>query len=49
MVTGIDSSAMHSFTQIKRAADELGARLVLVNSRLSSASLSAIANSSPTT
>jgi SulP family sulfate permease len=31
MVTGIDSSAMHSFTQIKRAADELGARLVLVN------------------
>jgi SulP family sulfate permease len=31
LVTGIDSSAMHSFTQIKRAADELGARLVLVN------------------
>jgi CRP-like cAMP-binding protein/anti-anti-sigma regulatory factor len=30
LVTGIDSSAMHSFTQIKRAADELGARLVLV-------------------
>jgi SulP family sulfate permease len=26
-----DSSAIHSFTQIKRAADELGARLVLVN------------------
>jgi SulP family sulfate permease len=31
LVTGIDSSAMHSFTQIKQAADELGARLVLVN------------------
>jgi SulP family sulfate permease len=31
LVTGIDSSAMHSFTQIKRAADEMGARLVLVN------------------
>jgi SulP family sulfate permease len=31
LVTGIDSSAMHSFTQIKRAADQLGARLVLVN------------------
>lgn len=31
LVTGIDSSAMHSFTQIKRAADELGAPLVLVN------------------
>ena len=31
LVTGIDSSAIHSFTQIKRAADELGARLVLVN------------------
>jgi SulP family sulfate permease len=31
LVTGIDSSAMHSFTQIKRAADEAGARLVLVN------------------
>ena len=31
LVTGIESSAMHSFTQIKRAADELGARLVLVN------------------
>jgi sulfate permease, SulP family len=30
LVTGIDSSAMHSFTQIKHAADELGARLVLV-------------------
>jgi SulP family sulfate permease len=30
-VTGIDSSAMHSFTQIKQAAEELGARLVLVN------------------
>jgi sulfate permease, SulP family len=31
LVTGIDSSAKHSFTQIKQAADELGARLVLVN------------------
>ncbi|HMK42084.1 MAG TPA: SulP family inorganic anion transporter [Methyloceanibacter sp.] len=31
LVTGIDSSAMHSFTQIKRAAEEAGARLVLVN------------------
>jgi sulfate permease, SulP family len=31
LVTGIDSSAMHSFTQIKRAADDVGASLVLVN------------------
>jgi sulfate permease, SulP family len=31
LVTGIDSSAMHSFTQIKQVADEVGARLVLVN------------------
>ena len=31
LVTGINSSAIHSFTQIKRAAEELGARLVLVN------------------
>ena len=31
LVTGIDSSAMHSFTQIKRVADEIDARLVLVN------------------
>jgi len=31
LVTGIDSSAKHSFTQIKRAADDLGTRLVLVN------------------
>jgi sulfate permease, SulP family len=31
LATGIDSSAIHSFTQIKQAADELGARLVLVN------------------
>jgi SulP family sulfate permease len=31
LVTGIDSSAIHSFTQIKQAADEVGARLVLVN------------------
>jgi SulP family sulfate permease len=31
LVTGIDSSAVHSFTQIKQAAAALGARLVLVN------------------
>ena len=31
LVTGLDSSATHSFTQIKQAADTLGARLVLVN------------------
>ena len=31
LVTGIDSSATHSFSQIKQAADALGARLVLVN------------------
>lgn len=31
LVTGMDSSARHSFTQIKQAADELKARLVLVN------------------
>ena len=31
LVTGIDSSATHSFTQIKQAADALGARLVMVN------------------
>ena len=31
LVTGIDSSATHSFTQINQAADALGARLVLVN------------------
>jgi sulfate permease, SulP family len=31
MVTGVDSSAMHSFTQIKRTTDEHGVRLVLVN------------------
>jgi SulP family sulfate permease len=31
LVTGMDSSARHSFTQIKQAADELNARLVLVN------------------
>jgi len=31
LVTGIDSSAMHSFTQIKHASDELRTRLVLVN------------------
>lgn len=29
-VTGIDSSAIHSFTQIKRVAEESGARVVLV-------------------
>ena len=31
LVIGIDSSAAHSFTQIKDAADEKGGRLVLVN------------------
>ena len=31
LVTGVNSSATHSFTQIKQAADALGARLVLVN------------------
>jgi SulP family sulfate permease len=31
LVTGIDSSAMHNFAQIKEAATETGARLVLVN------------------
>src|SRR5262249_8613085 len=31
LVTGIDSSATHSFTQIKQAADKCGARLVLAN------------------
>jgi SulP family sulfate permease len=29
LVTGVDASATHSFTQMKRAADERGARLVL--------------------
>ncbi len=31
LVTGMDSSAMHSFSQIKQAAREAGAKLVLVN------------------
>jgi SulP family sulfate permease len=31
LVTGLDSSAVHSFTQIKQAAETLGARPVLVN------------------
>ncbi len=31
LVTGIDSSAIHSFTQIKRVAEESEARLVFVN------------------
>ena len=31
LVTGIDSSATHSFTQIKQVADRRGVRLVLVN------------------
>ena len=31
LVTGIDSSATHSFTQIKQATDALGAKLVMVN------------------
>jgi SulP family sulfate permease len=30
-VTGIDSSAIHSFTQIERAVEAAGARLLLVN------------------
>ena len=42
LVTGIDSSATHSFTQIKQAADALGTRLVLVN--LSPAVLKAFNN-----
>jgi sulfate permease, SulP family len=33
LVTGIDSSATHSFSQIKQAAGESGARLVLVHLR----------------
>ncbi|MGA7610161.1 MAG: SulP family inorganic anion transporter, partial [Xanthobacteraceae bacterium] len=31
LVTGLDSSVMHSFTQIKHAASEIGAQLVLVH------------------
>jgi len=31
LVTGVDSSAMHSFSQIQQAAAEINARLVLVN------------------
>jgi SulP family sulfate permease len=31
MVTGVDSSATHSFTQIKRAANAHGARIILAN------------------
>jgi SulP family sulfate permease len=31
LVTGIDSSAIHSFRQIKRAVDESGVKLVFVN------------------
>jgi SulP family sulfate permease len=31
LVTGIDSSATHSFSQIKQVTDESGARIVLVN------------------
>jgi SulP family sulfate permease len=31
LVTGIDSSAMHSFDQIRQAADKIGAQLILVN------------------
>jgi sulfate permease, SulP family len=42
LVTGVDSSATHSFSQIKQAADALGARLVLVN--LSPALTSAFGN-----
>ena len=47
LVTGIDSSAMHSFTQIKQAAEEVGARLVLVNLSTASSTPSAPAASSP--
>jgi sulfate permease, SulP family len=42
LVTGVDSSATHSFSQIKQAADALGTRLVLVN--LSPALSSAFGN-----
>jgi len=42
LVIGLDSSATHSFTQIKQAADAMGARLVLVN--LSPALASAFRN-----
>ncbi len=42
LVTGIDSSATHSFAQIRQAAEELSARLVLVN--LSPALQAAFAN-----
>jgi SulP family sulfate permease len=31
LVTGVDSSAIHSFTQIKQAAEDAGTHLVLVN------------------
>lgn len=41
-VNGIDSSATHSFTQIKRTAEQQGAKLVLVN--LTPALVNAFAN-----
>jgi sulfate permease, SulP family len=44
LVTGIDSSAIHSFTQIKRAAEESEARLVFVISRPSCKPPSATGN-----
>jgi SulP family sulfate permease len=31
LVTGVDSSAMYSFTQIKQAVDDAGVKLILVN------------------
>jgi SulP family sulfate permease len=33
LVTGVDSSAVHSFSQIRQAAAEVGARVVVVNLR----------------
>ena len=48
LVTGIDSSAMQSFTQIKQVAEEVGARLVLSISRTTSAMHSMREVSSPT-
>jgi SulP family sulfate permease len=48
LVTGIDSSALQSFTQIKQVAEEVGARLVLSISRTTSAMHSMREVSSPT-
>ena len=50
LVTGIDSSAMHSFTQIKQVADEVGARVSCWSiSRMSYAMRSMSGVSSPKT